>query len=262
MKKKGMALITILMMLIILVMLVSAMVAMNSNNLFYSSLYYNRSSALIAAESGVAYAIYALQEDAQWAPEEVSFKTANGKFIIKFFQPGYEPPFFSYNNLSLSSVFQPEGAFDNTDVYPNTVDLVVTGISGNVTKRIRVILGRSLVNDSGRCSGLVDVEAKEFRISKVVTPQDPSDEGTFHSNSSGEPNSHPLAVFVDSSCEVISNGGEISAVGDISTLNTGDTSVNPNSPPKKIPEIDIMDTVSSKMNSMPPSEKLEGGLYG
>ena len=61
--KKGMALITILMMILILVILITAMVGINSNRLFYSSRYFKKTSALVTAEAGVAFAMYALGED-------------------------------------------------------------------------------------------------------------------------------------------------------------------------------------------------------
>ena len=64
--------------------------------------------------------------------------------------------------------------------------------------------------------------ANEFRLSKVITPQDPTEKGSFHTNSSGEPTLHPAAINVDLNCAVISNDGNISAVGDIAPLNTSD----------------------------------------
>lgn len=263
MKKRGMALITILMMLIILVMLVTAMVALNSNNLFYSAIYHNRVSALIAAESGVAYAIYALQEDPSWNPEFLEKEIKGGKFTIKFYREGYgRQDFYSINNLGLTTGNIQDGAFDGSDVLKDSVDLIVTGQSGDIIKRIRVVLTRSLVNDAGRFTGLLDIDAEEFRVTRVSTPEDPSIDGTIHTNSSGgDPATNPHAIFVNPACEVITNRGIISAVGNISSINSTDTTLKPKSLPKNIPEIDISKIITSKLNETPSSEKLSGGNY-
>lgn len=257
MKEKGMALITILMMVIILVMLLTAMVGLNSNNLLYSRNYYERTAALSAAESGVAFALYALQEDPLWAPDTFEQETGAGKFIIQFYKPGYTPEFFSYNNLGCGT----EGdAFDGTKVAPETVDLLVTGLSGNVRKIVRVILSRSVINDAGRCTGLVNVKADEFRILKTITPKDPTESGLFHSNCAGGPAGlQSEAIFIDPSTTVISNGGVISAVGDIAPVTTADTTIKPNSVPKNIPNIDISDIVTAAVGSNPNCQT--GGTY-
>jgi len=97
---RGMALITILLMMVILVMLTVALITVNSNNLLYTLNYNNRVSALMAAESGVAYAIYELQHASSWRPAGVTGDTCNGKFTI-YFKPGTTvTDYYSINNLT------------------------------------------------------------------------------------------------------------------------------------------------------------------
>jgi len=253
---KAMALITILLMLIILVMLMSTLIAINSNNIFYASSYLNKVSAMEAAESGIAYAIYAIQQNPSF-DMDIEEHTECGTFTIKFYRTGYRPEYFSRNNLANSSPVA-GGSFDGEDVLPYSVDLVVTGRSGPVIKRIRVTLTRSVTNDAGRISGWADVDAGIFKVSRVITPQDPSGQGSFHSNSSGNPlEDPPLAIKVDPDCEVITSDGVISAVGNIS-LDSTDTTVKPGSLPKQITSVDIDGIISTAENKTPHSS---GGDY-
>ena len=253
---RGMALITILLMLIILVMLMSALVAMNTNNIFYASTYLNKISASAAAESGIAYAIYALQKDPSFN-SDIQEHTECGNFTVNFCRTGYKPEYFSYNNLTNGSPVA-GGSFDGEDVLPYSVDLVVTGNSGPATKRIRVTLTRSITNDAGRISGWADVDGGIFRVSRVITPQDPSGQGSFHSNSSGNPLlDPPLAIKVDPNCQVITSDGVISAVGNIS-LNSTDTTLKEGSLPKQITSIDIDGIISTAENKIAHSP---GGDY-
>jgi len=51
---------------VLLVMLITSLVAVNSNNLFNTLNYVSNTSALSVAESGVEYAIYALEQKDDW----------------------------------------------------------------------------------------------------------------------------------------------------------------------------------------------------
>jgi len=248
-----MALITILMMLIIIVMLTVTLVSLNSNNLMYSLNYYNRVSALIAAESGVSYTIYALQLDPNWSPDNFEHKTDTGKFTINFKPVDY----FSVNNLLRSGDLY-EAGYGKEKVYGNTVDLIVSGYVGNAVKRVRVTLGRQTISDAARITGKADIDVGIFDISSVSSSDDKG--GYFHSNSDDI-----NAITSDNSSQVNAYGGTISAVGkvNIATYDVSNgTVLKNNAQPKIIPKIDIKSIVNqAALKSDSDVSKMGGGIY-
>jgi len=255
--KNGMAMITILTMTVILVMLITALVAINSNNLLYSLNYINRVSALSVAETGVVYAIYALQDNPYWQPPQVVYPTKTGKFTITF-DRSIDSHYFSVNNLNPPSVkLTGEGA-GGKDVEENTVDLIVTGQTGDTIKRLRVILGRTTIGEAARLSGMADIEAGEFKISRVTTPLDPTLGGSFHSNSSD-----PNAIITSIDTMVYAYGGVISAVGgvDIPTYDVANgTQIRTGVEVKPLPEIDI-NRIVTDASTNPSVHSMQGGTY-
>jgi len=259
----GMALITILLMMVILVMLTVTLITINSNNLLYTLNYNSRVSALMAAESGVAYAIYELQSDPNWCPAEISKKCNNGNFRI-YFKPGTTvTDYYSVNNLNgeglVSGYNEPNG------VPPHTVNLIVTGQTGSTVRRIRVLLGRANISEGGRCSGTANVYADKFIIQRATTAKDTSQGGSFHSNyrNPSDPNETSISAYdmLKGSTQVNAYGGVVSACGGIdirdSDVNTMGTQLRPKVEPKPIPDVDIKELVLSKSGKNPVS----GGTY-
>ncbi|MEQ8186491.1 MAG: hypothetical protein ABRQ39_00850 [Candidatus Eremiobacterota bacterium] len=259
----GMALITILLMMVILVMLTVTLITINSNNLLYTLNYNSRVSALMAAESGVAYAIYELQSDPNWCPAEISKKCSNGNFRI-YFKPGTTvTDYYSVNNLNgeglVSGYNEPNG------VPPHTVNLIVTGQTGSTVRRIRVLLGRANISEGGRCSGTANVYADKFVIQRATTAKDTSQGGSFHSNyrNPSDPNETSISAYdmLKGSTQVNAYGGVVSACGGIdirdSDVNTMGTQLRPKVEPKPIPDVDIKELVLSKSGKNPVS----GGTY-
>jgi len=251
-KRKGLALITILMMLSVIVMLTTALITVNGNNVLYSINYQQRASALSVAESGVAYAIYALQDDASWAPSYCEKTMNTGKFIITFDKT---KSYYSCNNLIS---LEPNTAWGGEQVYSNTVDLIVTGISGNTTKRVRVELARESIEEAGRCSGKANVNAENFMITRATTAKDTSTRGSFHSN---DPND---AISTSATTNVYAYGGVISASGSINipvydNVANG-TQLKPYDMPKQIPDIDIGQIIDDAA-AKPGMTITPGGTY-
>ena len=254
-EKRGMALVTVLMVLILLVMMITAISTLHSNSLLYSLNYINKISALSAAEQGVAYAIYELQENPSWAPLDFVYNTDAGVFKINFNDS--TDPYSSCNNLTSSTVASGEG-FDGADVDEYSVDLIVTGYSGNTVKRIRVLINRASIKEAGRSTGIADIEAGIFEITRLVTADDPSVNGTFHSNSS-EPN----AICADANTQVFAYGGIISAVGGIDIPNydtSNGTVLNDGAEVRPIPEININEIVTNA-GSDPNVYSMIGGEF-
>jgi len=261
---QGMALITILLMMVILVMLTVSLITVNSNNLLYTLNYNSRVSALMAAESGVAYAIYELQGNSDWDNGMQSFTkyTDTGKFTIKFENKSTLPEnrtsvYYSINNLNDDGNAV---GYRGTEIYPHTADLIVTGQTGSTVRRIRVVLGRDNISEGGRCSGTAKVEAAKFIIQRATTAKDQHQGGSFHSNyrKPGDPNDPSIKSTI--STDVQAFGGVISGCGGLDIpvydANSG-TQLRPNVEPKPIPDIDIQALVSSKSGVNPAP----GGTY-
>jgi len=247
----GMVLITILLMLIIMVMLTVTLVAINSNNLNYTLNYYNRVAALEAAESGIAYSIYALQLDPDWSPDEFSHSTDTGNFTIKF--KGTE--YFSFNNL-LGTTDLDKAGYGDEKVYKNTVDLIVSGYSGNAIKRVRVILGRPSISDVARITGRADIKAGIFDISSVSSSDDKG--GYFHSNSNDND-----AIVADATSQVNAYGGTVSAVGKVNIASydvSNGTELKDNASAKLVPPIDIKGIITDA-STRSGIGKMNGGTY-
>ncbi len=259
-ENRGMALITILLMMVILVMLTVTLITVNTNNLLYTLNYNNRVSALMAAESGVAYAIYELQKVSNWHPPIADGNTCNGKFTI-YFKPGTTVnDYYSINNLDKGGS-DPNG-YRGFTVPPNSVDLIVTGQAGNSVRRIRVTLGRENISEGGRCSGIVDIDAANFIIKRATTAKDTNEGGSFHSNFKNpiDPNAPSIktvnATFTKAFGGVISGCSGISIAPAYYDSGSG-TQLREYVDPKPIPDIDIKKLVTDKsgLNTTP------GGTY-
>jgi len=261
---QGMALITILLMMVILVMLTVSLITINSNNLLYTLNYNSRVSALTAAESGVAYAIYELQNDSNWDNDMQTFTkyTDTGNFTIKFEDKAILPEnrtstYYSINNLNDDANAV---GYRNTEIYPHTVDLIVTGQTGSTVRRIRVVLGWDNISEGGRCSGTAEVDAAKFIIQRATTAKDQNEGGSFHSNYMlpGDPNDP--SITSTSSTDVQAFGGVISGCGSLDIpvydANSG-TQLREKVEPKPIPDIDIKKLVQDKSTVNPAP----GGTY-
>ena len=247
----GIVLVTILLMLIIMVMLTIALVAVNSNNLNYSLNYYNRVAALEAAESGIAYSIYSLQIDPGWNPDEFLHNTDTGKFTINFKPVDY----FSFNNLTGKTDLNKAG-YGGETVYKNTVDLIVSGYSGNVVKRVRVIIGLPSISDVARITGKANIKAGIFDISSVSSSDDKR--GYFHSNSPDDD-----AIVSSSTSQVNAYGGTISAVGKVNITSydaSNGTELKNNAHARLVPSINIKGIVS-EASTRAGIAKMNGGTY-
>jgi len=268
---RGMALITILLMMVILVMLTVALITVNSNNLLYTLNYNNRVSALMAAESGVAYAIYELQHASSWRPAGVTGDTCNGKFTI-YFKPGTTvTDYYSINNLELDGA-DPNG-YRGATVPPDSVDLIVTGQAGSTVRRIRVTLGRANINEGGRCSGQTDIEAANFIIKRAPSSKDTNEGGSFHSNFKDPLNPGIPSIKAGGTTFVKAFGGVISGCSGIEIdpayydVNSG-TQLRDHVEPKPIPDIDIKKLVHDHagINTTPGgtyrvTQKQTGGIF-
>ncbi|MEQ8169439.1 MAG: hypothetical protein ABRQ38_11125 [Candidatus Eremiobacterota bacterium] len=259
----GMALITILLMMVILIMLTVTLITVNTNNLLYTLNYNTRVSALMAAESGVAYAIYELQSDPNWSPPDISKQCKNGKFRI-YFKPGTTlTDYYSVNNLNGEGVVN--GYKEPNGVPPHTVNLIVTGQSGSTVRRIKVTLGRANISEGGRCSGTANIYADQFIIQRATTAKDTNQGGSFHSNyrNPSDPNENSISAcdILKGNTNVKAYGGVISACGGIdirdSDVNSMGTQLRPKVEPKPIPDVDIKKLVLSKSGTNPAS----GGTY-
>ena len=120
--KKGIVLITTMLTIVLVVMLVSSIVYSNIGGLRLTGAFAARESALLAAQSGVHYAITRLQEDPTWigAPnldEENKFNSPKGMDVIerdgnvlgRFQTPDGRPLFFRIK----FNYEDGEGGFDN-----------------------------------------------------------------------------------------------------------------------------------------------------
>lgn len=267
----GMALITILLMMVILVMLTIALITVNSNNLLYTLNYNNRVSALMAAESGVAYAIYELQHKSDWRPSNATGSTSNGKFTM-YFKPGTTVnDYYSINNLELDGA-DPNG-YRGATVPPDSVDLIVTGQAGSTVRRIRVTLGRANISEGGRCSGQTDIEAANFIIKRAPSSKDTNEGGSFHSNFKNPLDPNIPSIKATGTTFVKAFGGVISGCGGIEIgpayydVNSG-TQLRAHVEPKPIPDIDIKKLVHdhSSVNVTPGgtyriTQKQSGGTF-
>ena len=255
----GMALITVLMVLLIIVMLTLSMMTINSNKLLYSLNYHDKIAALRVAEAGVVYALYSLQDDPSWAPADLDSSDLNltkkGRFTITFNSLN---AYFSCNNLTNPSPL-PAGGYGNSYVPEHSVDLLVTGYMGNTVKHLRVVIGRTNIDEAARCTGQTIVDANKFEITRITTPMDPSLGGSFHSNFSDANSSYAISSTLDT--KVIAHGGVISAVGNIDIPDcdiTDGTEIREGVSPKPLPEIDINDIISGA----PSRSEVHTGGYG
>ncbi|MBQ7503152.1 hypothetical protein IJT93_10690 [bacterium] len=82
-KKKGIVLITTMLSVVLVVMLLSAVVYSNMGSLRLTSNFYDRETALMAADSGMQYAVTRLQKDIAWrAVDKYSLKPAQTKSVL------------------------------------------------------------------------------------------------------------------------------------------------------------------------------------
>jgi len=81
--KKGIVLVTTMLSVVLVIMLLSAVVYSNMGSLRLTSNFYDRETALMAADSGMQYAVTRLQKDITWrAIDKYSLKPAQTKSIL------------------------------------------------------------------------------------------------------------------------------------------------------------------------------------
>jgi len=264
-RSDGMIMISILMVSVILTMITTSLVVINYYNNEFTSITEGKSMALKVAESGIAYAIYRLNEDPAWnTPVNIPMIDVPGRFEITFDNTA---DYYSVNNLRFGAR---NGGWGGVKVPGFSVDLIVTGIvkrgGSNVTKRIRVILQRDFNYPGSFSSGQTVVDADTFDVRKEATAENTSEAGTLHSNSvKTDIMGSAIKTFNAGKTNVFLHGGIASANGhiDIKTsgllknLDTGNnSSVDPVQQSKNVKPVDIARTIEKAKNTLPGASKV------
>ncbi|MEQ8187383.1 MAG: hypothetical protein ABRQ39_05370 [Candidatus Eremiobacterota bacterium] len=261
----GMIMISILMVSVILTMITTSLVVINYYNNEFTSITEGKSMALKVAESGIAYAIYRLNENPAWnTPVNIPMLDVPGRFQITFDNTA---DYYSVNNLRFGAR---DGGWGGVKVPGFSVDLIVTGIvkrgGSNVTKRIRVILQRDFNYPGAFSSGQTVVDADTFDVRKETTADNPSEAGTLHSNSvKTDIMGSAIKTFKTGKTNVFLHGGIASANGHIDIKTSGllknldtdnNSSVDPVTHSKNVKPVDIERTVEKAKNTLPAASKV------
>ena len=262
-EKKGMVLVSILFVTIIMLILTTSLLTLHHNNLRFTSIMENQVAARKVAEAGVAYALYALENDPDWeaGPSNkivYNMPEVNGRFEISF--DSSAGGYYSVNNLLNGQ--DPNGAFDGGSVPAFSVDLIVAGIieKGNtdVVKRLRVIVQGDPFFDGALTSGRINVNAKSLEVSRADASGNDDQPGTIHSNSViVDPNGYAIDV---EELNLI-NGGKASAQGDINVSVLTDGTLEANTQGRHIKPLDIIETISQASSTISPTQKYSGMVY-
>ena len=263
----GMVLISILMVSVILTMVTTSLVVINYYNNKFTSITEGRVMALKVAESGIAYAIYCLNEDPTWeTPVNKPMVDIPGRFEITFDNTA---DYYSVNNLRLGTR---NGGWGGVNVPGFSVDLIVTGIvdrgDSKITKRLRVILQRDFNYPGSFSSGQTMVDADTFDLRKEATAENSSEAGTLHSNSV-KTEIEGSAIHTRkglSKTNVFLHGGIVSANGHIDIKTSGpsknldtdnNSSVDPVQQSKNVKPVDVGKTIEKARNTLAASSKVD-----
>jgi hypothetical protein len=237
--EKGMMLVTILMLTFLLVMLTTSMILISSQNLNMTGLAEKKAKALQAAEAGVDYAFYRLNNDSTWGtgvildtPQENL--GSNQSFTIVF------NPFSSHHSKNNLMNKDPNGS---TPGY--SAEIISKGTYKGTEKVLRAIFVRE---DEFLCP--IYTEGDIFMRSYIT--------GTLNFNVTGKKSSNdPGRIHSNTDIDIKStwgtniamnlHGGFLSACSTV-TLADMTASVNKKTDvlPVKIPDINITDIIANR----------------
>jgi len=280
-EKKGMVIISILMVTVVLLIMTTSMLIIHSSTLGFITTFEKQTMARKLAESGVAYALYSLRNDATWGdPNDPNCHNINidvpevdGKFEITFNRSASSS--YSYNNIMNGA--DPNGGYNNSGVPGYSVDLIVAGIinpgSNQVSKKYRVILQADSYYDGAVTSGAFIANANSITVKTEGDEPNTFLPGSIHSNSvlgMDDPNtglpitrgSSYYAIDPVGSTEFDLYGGVLSAQGDINPSITAadpNTQLEPKSRARHMKPVDITGTINDAVASSIP--EVSGDTY-
>ncbi len=239
----GMALITVLMLTVLLALMTVSMVFISTNQISMIGNITGKEKALKAAEAGIEYAIYNLNNDSAWGliNEEVIFQdgklvdTADANTFPKFTYNNVDVPDINYTNdckftitfasgspyRSVNNLFNPVMGDGNTPPY--TFKIVSVGKYGLGTnnKAIRVLEAYLVRSDyspqSVNVAGPISFAGNDPNNTGSVTilGRDVNEPGSIYSGSSEPNNSTFKSISSGSNAEVSANKGMFIAKGPI-----------------------------------------------
>jgi len=241
-KSKGMALLTVLLLTTLMVLMAVSMVFISTNNLYLFGTQENKKQALRAAEAGIEYAIYMLNNDPSWGlirplsfpkdgislpvcnkdnsiEEEITINKATFKIS---FNTG-EGKYCSTNNL-----FSPN---PSDDTPPYTAKIISIGEYGSVKKVMRAFLARSdFYPYNLNSEGLIVIGEGSYII-KGNDPNDTNPPGGIYSGWKAKEGEAEVTGIMSSSSDITSYGGLLIAMGKIQGIpSTFDGALKSNMP--------------------------------
>ncbi|MEQ8224795.1 MAG: hypothetical protein ABRQ37_20925, partial [Candidatus Eremiobacterota bacterium] len=268
MKKRpdGMVIISILMVSVILTMITTSLVVINYYNNEFTSITEDKAMAMKVAESGIAYAIYCLNENPAWQKtEHIDMMYIPADFDITF---NKNAEYYSVNNLKNGAI---DGGWGGVKVPGFSVDLIITGTvhrgDSNIKKHLRVILQRDFNYPGSFSSGQTVVDADTLDLRKESTAENSSEAGTLHSNSVKTDIMNPaIKTFNAGKTNVFLHGGIASANGHIDIKTSGlsknldtdnNSSVDPVQQSKNVKPVDVGKTIEKARNTLPGASKVD-----
>jgi len=281
---KGMVLITVLLLTVLLILMTVSMVFISTNHLAIMGNIESKERALKAAEAGVQYAIYILDENPTWGLSGLDPATLNithrsqtdnfpradgleeeieyddGTTFTITFDPASK--YRSVNNL----FYKPDGVALDNPVYCNTppysAKIISVGKCGNSIKVLEAYLVRSdyypyAINQQGR----MDFGASSNTTIHGPAPEEP---GYIFSNWKHEGPNTPFtySISLGNSAELHCNGGTFSARGKINIPdpNSFDGNIQEDLEQKiGMSEIDVDDMVTRGKNALSPGSYYSPG---
>jgi hypothetical protein len=237
--RAGMMLVSILMLTLLLVMLTTSMLLMSSQNLNITGFAEKKAQALQAAEAGVEYAFYNINEDSTWGTSITSDITENlgnnQSFTIVF---NSLSPEYSRNNLMNKT---PAGT--TTPGY--SAEIISKGTYKGTVKTIRAVFVRDDIFPYPVCSeGEIWFEAWSDYLTTAavytVKGKNTTNPGRMHSNKkiNIRGNDGPTADF---------SSGFISSKNPAYIFRTGNSVMKKESDqPLTIPDIDIANIILNR----------------
>jgi hypothetical protein len=237
----GMMLLFVLILIMILTTLMVAMLIITSERLNMTGMADRRAKALEAAQSGVEYAFYQLNNDPNWGKgviSNITEKLPDGQEFSIIFDPVETP--FSKNNLT--------GDTKSGSTPPFSAEIICRGTYGRISKTYRAVFKREeefeLPASSAGNMNLVTYNngnPSETNI-KGIEPNDP---GVIHGN-------EDLTFDGDGSGKLNLNDGYFSSSGNVDitgTVNSSQIKIKPSNAEMCYPDIDILEIIDDNKAS-------------
>jgi len=223
---KGMMLISILMLLLLLIMLTTAMITIASGNLNITGNSERKTKALLAAEAGVEYALYQLNNNSSWMPSYGAPENlANGQSFDFT---------YAFNNLKGSS------RIGSTPAY--SYEIISEGNYKEYKHRLRAIFVREDNFIYGMCAG-GPLQLSLYGLwdtPRICTEKTPGINGPGRVQSNSYIHGSPPYLQVDL------RDGFMSACSNIYLPDMPGSSKKEGVCPVKIPDIDITQIITNK----------------